>query len=648
MKAENPKPLKSRLPSLIPALFCLTSMVAQPPGATVSVKLDVDPSLRTGVFATDRYLNVPPGFKISLLAQVSGARFLAVAPDGNILVSNPGAGKVYLLTFLRNGTTISTYVSGLRRPHDIVFHAIDGVTYVYISESNQINRFKYNLGDTTAHDREILITGLPDSSTPELKGAYAHELKNLALGPDHKLYVSVASSCNVCTSDPTSDPVRGAIYQYNADGTGGRLFARGLRNAEGLAFLPGTNTLWAVVNNRDDIAYPAQDSTGNYGRVMQSYVDNHPPDLFTSVRDGGNYGWPFCNSNPDAGYGNMPFDRDYQMNRDGHVDCASMDTVARGIQAHSAPLGMLFLQNTAAPSVFRNGAVVALHGSWNRAKKTGYKVVYFPWESSTQTPGDQIDLVSGWLNDNTQVEWGRPVDVAVDLQGNLLISDDTAGAIYKLASSQTAVSSASGYGVIAPDSLASIFGASFPGGDINLTIGGKVAKVIYASATQINFLVPTDVPPGSAVITLQGNTLSNATVATVAPGLFTANGNGSGVAAATAIRQVIPTKIQSDVPVFTCATPGNCTPAPINVGVDAPVYLSFYGTGIRNFSSLSNVSVTIGGVAVPVLYAGPQNTYPGLDQVNVPLPLSLRGKGEVDVILTVDGVASNAVRIAIQ
>ncbi|MHC5825419.1 MAG: PQQ-dependent sugar dehydrogenase, partial [Nostoc sp.] len=229
----------------------------------------------------------------------------------------------------------------------------------------------------------------------------------------------------------------GAIYQYNADGSNPRLFAQGLRNAEGLAFVPGTNDLWVAVNNRDDIAYPFKDATNNYGKVIPSYVDNHPPEEFTRVRDGGNYGWPFCNPNPDTSshFYYMPFDRDYQFNADGHVNCNAMDKIIRGIPAHSAPLGLTFLQNTKFPSLYSSGVLVGLHGSWDRQSKSGpsgYTIAYFPWDSTTKIPGNQIDLVSGWTLPLTEKYWGRPVDTAVDQQGNLLISDDYSGTIYKL------------------------------------------------------------------------------------------------------------------------------------------------------------------------------------------------------------------------
>lgn len=429
--------LSASLVSLMSLEVVPTTAFGIPPAASVETKVKVPSTMTSWPFDVNRYLKVPPNFSISVYARIEQARFIAVAPNGDLLVSQPAKGKVLIVR--SNGSKdpiISDFVTGLRKPHDIVFHKIDNTTYVYISETHQINRFIYKSGDLIAKNRQIVVIGLPDNSTSELKGIYGHELKNIALDANHKLYVSIASTCNACVKDTVSYPKRAAIYQYNANGTNQRLFAQGLRNAEGLAFLPGTNDLWVVVNNRDNIAYPFKDSSGNYGKVVPSYVDNHPPEEFTKVRDGGNYGWPFCNPNPDTSNGldNMPFDRDYQFNADGHINCNAMDRISKGIQAHSAPLGLTFLQNTKFSSLYSSGVVVGLHGSWNRQKKTGYKIAYFPWNSTTKTLGTQMDLVSGWLVTETQKIWGRPVDTAVDQQGNLLISDDYSGAIYKLSS----------------------------------------------------------------------------------------------------------------------------------------------------------------------------------------------------------------------
>ncbi|WP_338251488.1 PQQ-dependent sugar dehydrogenase [Dictyobacter halimunensis] len=409
----------------------VSAILAQPTAGNQRVKVSVASDMRGGAFEQDRYLNVPPHMQISVYTRIPKARFMAVTPAGDLLVSVPDEGKVDLVRANQQGNPdVSTFVSGLRRPQDIVFHTIGQQTYVYISETNQIDRFLYQKGDTQAHDRQIVVTGLPDSSSPELHGAYGHELKNIALDSNNKLYVSIASTCNACLADTQSNPLRGAIYQYNADGTQGHLYAHGLRNAEGLAFVPGTNQLWVAVNNRDNILYPHQDATGQYQQRIPAYVDNHPPEEFTHIQEGSNYGWPFCNPNPNQGVNHMPFDRDVEFNVDGHVNCDQMQRIDKGIQAHSAPLGLVFLQDPAAPNPQHTGALISLHGSWNRTVPTGYKVIYFPWNNQSQQPGQQIDLVTGW-QDNTSV-WGRPVDTAIDQQGNIFISDDLSGTVYKL------------------------------------------------------------------------------------------------------------------------------------------------------------------------------------------------------------------------
>lgn len=618
-------------------IFAGISVFAGVPGALVPMR----------VGGTSHTLLLPPGFQISEWASLESPRFMALLPNGDILVSQPSLGRVTLLRpDAAGGAPKSyTYASGLRSPHDVVFDTIGDSAYVYVGESNQIVRYAYTTGDTSAHGRQVLVSGLPDNSTVD---GYAHPFKNFAIDSQHRLYVAIASSCNVCLSDTTATPVRGSIYQYNADGSSGRLYARGLRNAEGVRFLPGTDSLYVVINNRDNQPYPVRDSTNSYGKVLQSYVDNHPPDLFTLARAGGNYGWPFCNSNPDSGYDNMPFLPDFEMNASGQTDCSRMDIPSKGIQAHSAPLGLTFLQNTQFPAPYRDGAVVGLHGSWNRAAKTGYKIIYYPFESSGNFPGAQIDFVAGFLESGE--DWGRPVQAVVDSTGALLISDDGASVIYRMTYSPSAVSSASGVAWGAPESLASIYGSNLTSDKVTVRDSAGVARaavVSYATPSQINFQIPAGTAPGNASLLVGEVAVSGLFfINPVAPGVFSANGNGKGVAAATATRRVIPTNFDFPVPVFQC-TVGGCKPFPIDVGIDAPVTLSLYATGVRGVP-IDRVKVTIAGIEAPVLYAGPQGQYPGLDQVNVPLLLSLRGAGEVDVVLLVDGQPSNTVRIAIQ
>ncbi|GAB3203931.1 glucose/arabinose dehydrogenase [Pontibacter aydingkolensis] len=427
-------PLKYLL-NLFAALVLALPLAAQaqntPQAASVTVKIDVPQTMRSGVFAVDRFATIPPDFKLEVFARVSGVRFMAVAPNGDLFVSMPWDGKIKGIRQLQGGGLEEfDFADGLQRPHDIVFHKIGTTQYVYIAEKNQIIRYTYTNGDKRGQNKQVIVANLPDESLSELQGKYGHVLKNIALDGNNKLYVSIASTCNACIEDTQSNPKRGAIYQYNADGTGGRLFAEGIRNAEGLAFVPGTNNLWVTLNQRDNIAYPFNDGTGNYGKVIQSYVDNNPPEGITLVRDGGNYGWPFCNPDQRQGMNNMGFINDVQLNPNNTVDCNGMDRISKGINAHSAPLGLLFTQNTQMPQAYRNGALVALHGSWNRSKATGYKIVYFPWQNGL--PGNQIDLVGGFLNSDSTEAYSRPVDIAIDAQGSLFISDDAAHAIYKL------------------------------------------------------------------------------------------------------------------------------------------------------------------------------------------------------------------------
>ena len=422
------------VPTRRPAFTTLGS--ASTNGVTVPVQ--VPAAMRSAPFDVDRQLTVPAGYGIAVHARVPGARFLAVAPNGDLLVSVPGQGRIARVRSAPDGgdPIVSDWMTGLRNPHDIVFHEIDGTTYVYVAESHQIDRFVYDVGTGRAGARQVVVAGLPDNSSAELQGRYGHQLKNIALDGD-RLYVSIASPSNADPADLERDPKGGAIYLYPANGGAGRLYAQGLRNAEGLAIAPGTRTLWVAVNNRDNIAYPFHndydgDGVDDFGRVLPSYVDDHPPEAFTSVRDGGHYGWPFCNSNPDSpsGFVNMPFDRDVQNNADGsRLDCATADRVRLGIPAHSAPLGLTFWTGAAAPPEYRDGAVVGLHGSWNRTAPAGYRVVFIPWNAGAAAPGPIVDLVSGWTNGGV---WGRPVDVAVASDGALFISDDQSGTVYRL------------------------------------------------------------------------------------------------------------------------------------------------------------------------------------------------------------------------
>jgi glucose/arabinose dehydrogenase len=403
-----------------------TGVVTPPAGSST---ITVPASMRSAPFDVPRSLKIPSGFHMAVYARIPGARFAVVAPDSSLLVSGPTSGVVKLVRPNAGGDPIvSTYISGLDSPQGLAIHSVGGTTYLYVAEATRIERFLWTAERSTPGARQAVVSGL-------LTGG-SHPYKDLALDANDKLYVALGSSCNICTDDLTSTPQRAAIYQYNADGTGGRLYAHGLRNAEGLAILPATNTLWVAVNERDDIPYPYHNNADlPFGSVAGAYVDNHPPDELTSVRDGGDYGWPYCNPTQDStsGYDNMAFDPsvDTSINDHGQVNCATMDRVVKGIQAHSAPLGLSFTFGTNVPAAFASGAVLALHGSWDRSSNTGYKVIYVPFAGSVPaTNTTPTDLVVGWSD--THSNWGRPVDVVTDALGRFFITDDDAGAVYVL------------------------------------------------------------------------------------------------------------------------------------------------------------------------------------------------------------------------
>jgi uncharacterized protein (TIGR03437 family) len=229
---------------------------------------------------------------------------------------------------------------------------------------------------------------------------------------------------------------------------------------------------------------------------------------------------------------------------------------------------------------------------------------------------------------------------------------------YSVASPATVQSAASSVATVAPGSIASMYGTNLAATSqqtgVSLSVRdaagtARSASLLYVSPTQINFVVPQDIQLGLATFSVNAGGAAAVstfgTVLPVAPTLFSASGNGVGVAAATAIRTQAGAKgLQAPIPVFTCGA-SDCVAIPIDLGIDTPVYLSLFGTGIRNRSSLSNVAVTINGINVPVLYAGPQSEFAGLDQVNVALTLNLRGSGESNVVLVVDGQTSNPVTV---
>ena len=329
---------------------------------------------------------------MTVFGNVSGARAMAVGPDGSVYVSQPVSNQITRLVDA-NGDGVaeskSVAVTGLNKPHGMAFH--DG--WLYVANTDGVVRVKL--------DAAGVPTGAP-VQVNHVSGGGGHWTRSIAFGPDGNMYVSIGSTCNLCVE---SDTMRAAIMQFDGNGAHGRIFARGLRNAVGIAFDPATGELWASQNERDNIT-PSH--------------ENLPPEEINIVRAGGDYGWPYC-------YGNRIPNPEYHD----AARCASTIAPALEMQAHSAPLSMTFLRGaTALPSSYAGDALVAFHGSWNRGTPTGAKVVRI--HIANGKPASYDDFITGWQRpDGTR--WGRPVDTVVAKDGSVLISDDGSGEIVRVA-----------------------------------------------------------------------------------------------------------------------------------------------------------------------------------------------------------------------
>lgn len=403
-------------PDLAPTVLSVPDALAQPP-------LD-----------RPRRALVPTGWTMSVWARVPGARLAVWAPDGALLVSRPAAGQVVRLAPGPGGVASSVVLGGLTQPHGLAF---DGDT-LYVAQSDQILGYRYQDGAASAP--RTVVSGLPDSRSAELGGAYAHALKSVAVGPDRSVYYSVGSTGNISEVDRVADPPRAVIMRLAPGGSPG-VFASGVRNGTGLAVAPD-GSLWTAVNNRDNIQYPYDRPYGNtsgssLGQVLPAYVADHPVEALARLTPGRDLGWPFCNPEADeepgvAGTryrdGALKLVRDVETNADGsRLDCGGLAPVERSLGAHSAPLGLSF---TDLPGPYGAGALVGVHGSWNRTPPRAPEVSFFPWRGGGLGP--QRTLVGGFqAPDGTR--WGRPVAAVRGPDGAVYITDDAAGAVYRLA-----------------------------------------------------------------------------------------------------------------------------------------------------------------------------------------------------------------------
>ena len=342
-------------------------------------------------------LSVPEGFRFTRFAEgLPNVRFLRFTPAGDLLASQPRSGRIVLVGADADGDGrsdgVRVLLEGLDRPHGLDLH--DG--WLYVGETDAVARIRFDpQSGRTEGALERIVTGLPEGGN--------HWTRTLRFGPDGFLYVSVGSSCNVCLEE---DPRRAAILRFRPDGSEGQIYATGLRNAVGFDWQPGTGKLFATDNGRDLLG------------------DDFPPCELNEVREGAFYGWPFANG------ARVP-DPDFGQGREQEI-AASVPPV-HGFRAHNAPLGIAFVRSDAAPEGLRGAALVALHGSWNRTKKDGYKVVSLHWRADGTI--EERDFMKGFERDGDVI--GRPVDVIEGPDGAFYVSDDYAGSIYRVTANGT-------------------------------------------------------------------------------------------------------------------------------------------------------------------------------------------------------------------
>jgi len=334
---------------------------------------------------------LPEGFSLNLYANdLPNARFLRVTSAGDLLVSRPRHGEIVLLRASPEDPATAgqrfTVLDELKSPSGLALK--DG--WLYVGESDAVGRvlFDEERGKVIGEYQRI-ITGLTDNGN--------HRYKQLAIGPDNKLYLNQGSTCNVCLEE---DPGRAAITRFDLDGSGKELVATGLRNSMGMAWAPWDNALYATDNGRDMLG------------------DDYPPCELNRIEAEGFYGWPWFN-------GANETDPDYS---DAPANLAQR-TIAPEFEfrAHNAPLGIYFPDTRSWPQSYHKSALVALHGSWNRSSPDGYKVVSLHW---TEDEIISRDFLSGFELEGDII--GRPVDVAQGADGAIYISDDYAGAIYRV------------------------------------------------------------------------------------------------------------------------------------------------------------------------------------------------------------------------
>lgn len=336
-------------------------------------------------------LTAPPGFVVDEFMDFAGMRprFMMLGPGNEILISDTsGNGNVFVI---KDGVR-TAIIEKLDRPYGL---ALKG-DQLYVAEPMSIKVYTY--------DAKTMKVTSPGKEIISLAGmGTGHNTRTLAFNRDgSKLYLSVGSQSNI---DLGEDPMRAAVHRYNPDGSGHETIATGLRNAVGMRFYPGTDDLWVTVHERDALG------------------DDLAPDYATKVEPGGFYGWPVAYIGPHV----EPRHKDVDMKK---VESTLYPDVILG--GHVGPLDIQFYTGKMFPAKYQGGMFVALHGSWNRAERQGYKIAFIPFKNRMATAGPE-DFLSGWMlaPDKKEV-WGRPVGLLQMPDGSLLVSDDGGRKLWRI------------------------------------------------------------------------------------------------------------------------------------------------------------------------------------------------------------------------
>lgn len=336
-------------------------------------------------------IKMPPGFKISVFAEVENARSMVQNAEGTVFVGNRSGSKVYAVKDTDGDYKADkkwVVASGLNSPNGVAIRRGD----LYVAEINRVIKFPEIEKRLNNPPQPVVV----NDDYPKDKH---HGWKYIAFGPDGKLYVPIGAPCNICDE---GDPYA-SITRINADGTGFEIVERGIRNTVGFTWHPLTNELWFTDNGRDMMG------------------DDIPPcELNYAPKAGMHFGYPYCHAGTikDPEFGSRK-------------NCTEFMPPARSLGPHVAPLGLKFYTGAMLPGSYKNQLFIAEHGSWNRSKKIGYRLSLVKIKDNKQVISYET-FASGWMDDKTQEVWGRPVDVLILKDGSMLVSDDHADVIYRI------------------------------------------------------------------------------------------------------------------------------------------------------------------------------------------------------------------------